>query len=517
MIGLGEHDFSTVEHKFLINRKDVACMETPIKFSSREGRRIVRQQLNGNHGVVATWLVGLRRISVDLLDISSLGFAMLLPGEYMAQLRVGEVIKLIVSPQLGMRFNVQGVIIDRQIVEDKIKVSAVIEHEVSCAHDALTPIELSRQNTIRGQFQHPFFYRQNHYFDIESLSARGFFITGIDAGCVLFSGMRITLRLGVFDSDQTIDGIVTDVSYDEDNALRCFITIDALAKAVEKQLAQYCFHFLKKTPRDLRRSGLRSYFVKNLVQFKFVETQQEYEDVLALRRRNYAAVRKIDASAPLKKLSYFFDRYSRILIVYHQGKAIGTATIIIGKRAEEPMEVEVLMSEQEFEKLPPYEKTFEVAAMCLDKYYRDTDILHGMFEQIYKYAMMNGRNYIVISTDKYLMNMYKTVGFQDTGFSFVQPKYRDLKMSVLVMDDLTTKWGKGMNPITWWGVWGGVSLYLYKRRIIDYTLIEKLRVYTSRWLFGVALRWKEFSASAKVRYGKQRQAIYYNWKRANSR
>ncbi|AUM12192.1 N-acyl amino acid synthase FeeM domain-containing protein [Ketobacter alkanivorans] len=492
-------------------------METPIKFSSREGRRIVRQQLNGNHGVVATWLAGSRRVPVTLLDISSLGFAMLLPEEYKAQLRVGEVVKLIVSPLLGMHYNVQGLIIDRQVNGDKIKVSAVIEHEVGCAHGALTPIELSRQNTIRGQFQHPFSYRQKHYFDIESLSANGFFITGIDAGCILFSGMRITLRLGVFDIDQTIDGVVSDVSYDEDNVQRCFVSIGALTKAVEKQLAQYCFHYLKRTPRDLRRSGLRSYFVKGLVQFKFVETQQEYEDVLALRRRNYAAVRKVDVNAPLKKLSYFFDRYSRILVVYHQGKAIGTATIIIGDRGVEPMEIEMLMPEADFAQLPPYEQLFEVAAMCLDKGYRDTDILHGMFEHIYKYAMMNGRNYIVISTDKYLMSMYKTVGFQDTGFSFVQPKYRDLKMSVLVMDDLTTKWGKGMNPVTWWGVWGGVSLYLYKRRIIDYTLVEKMRVYGSCWLFGLTLRWREFSAYAKARYGKQCQGVYYNWKRANSR
>lgn len=492
-------------------------METPIKFSSREGRRIVRQILNGNHGVDATWHYGSLRISVTLLDISSLGFAMLLPAKYEAQLKVGEAIKLTVSPLLDVHYDVRGLIIDRQVSGDTVKLSAVIEHEVSEGHGALTPIELSSQNAIRGQFQHPFFYRQNHYFDIESLSARGFYITGIDAGCVLFSGMRITLRLGVFDSDKTIDGRVTDVSYDEDNRQRCFVSIPSLTKAVEKQLAQYCFHYLSKTPRELRRSGLRSYFVKGLVQFKFVETQQEYEDVLALRRRNYAAVRKVDANAPLKKLSYFFDRYSRILVVYHQGKAIGTATIIIGRRGVQPMEVEVLMSESEFDQLPPYEQTFEVAAMCLDKSYRDTDILHGMFEHIYKHAMMNGRNYIVISTDKYLMDMYKTVGFQDTGFSFVQPKYRNLKMSVLVMDDLTTKWGKGMDPVTWWGVWGGVSLYLYKRRVIDYTPAEKLRVYSSRWLFGAALRWRELSAYAKMRIGQQRQAVYYNWKRANSR
>ncbi|MEC8811841.1 MULTISPECIES: N-acyl amino acid synthase FeeM domain-containing protein [unclassified Ketobacter] len=491
-------------------------METTVKFSSREGRRIVRQQLNGNHGVDATWVAGSVRVSVTLLDISSLGFAIELPAEHEAQVNVRDPIKLIVSPLMDVSYNVQGWIIDKQQTGDTIKLSAVIVHDNADGHQHLTPIELSSQDTIRGQFQHPFFYRQNFYFNVESLSARGFYLTGIDLACVLFSGMRITLRLGVFDGDKTIDGYVSEVSSDEHNGQRCFVRFEALTKAVEKQLAQYCFHYLKKTPRELRRSGLRSYFVKGFVQFKFVETQQEYEDVLDLRRRNYAAVRKVAADAPLKKLSYFFDRYSRILVVYHQGRAIGTATIIIGKRGEQPMEVEVLMQESDFSQLPPYEQTFEVAALCLDKGYRDTDILHGMFEHIYTYAMMNGRNYIVISSDKYLMDMYKTVGFQDTGFSFVQPKYRDLKMSVMLMDDFTTKWGKGMNPVTWWGVWGSVSMYLYKHRIIHYSLPEKIRVYGSRWLFGMTLRWRELSALAKERVG-QRHAVYHHWKRVNSR
>ncbi|MDY6919448.1 MAG: hypothetical protein SV765_04460 [Pseudomonadota bacterium] len=492
-------------------------METLVKFSSREGRRIVRQQLNGNHGVDAVWNSGPHRVSVTLLDISSLGFAMQVPARYATGLRTGDSVKLVVSPLLRTHYHVSGLVIDSRQQGDQVKVSVVIEHEITPGHGNLKPIELQPGNRIHGQFQHPFFYRQNYYFDVHSLSARGFYLQGIDPGCVLFSGMRLTLRLGMFDCDQSVVGTVSDVSCDENGQQCCFLRIDMLALSLEQQLTQYCFHYLRTTPKELRRSGLRSYHVKDLVQFKFVETQQEYEDVLALRRRNYAAVRKVDAAAPLSKLSYFFDRYSRILVVYHQGKAIGTATIIIGRREIEPMEVEVLMSEAEFEQLPAYDQMFEVAALCLDKGYRDTDILHGMFEHIYKHAMMNGRNYIVISSDKYLLEMYRTVGFQDTGFSFVQPKYRDLKMHVLVMDDLTTKWGKGMNPVTWWGVWGDVSLYLYRRRIISYTLPEKGRVYASRWLFQGFLRWRDFSTQLRRFYGKQCERVgHYNWKGANS-
>lgn len=464
-------------------------METQVSFSSREGRRIVRQQLNGNHGVTATLSAGSQVVKITLLDISSLGFAMLIPSaschllEQKSGVLLRESVMLKVSPLIGMNYRLKGFIINQQRCADGIKISALIDHETGSGHGALTPIQLSRSNVIRGQFTHPFLYRQNHYFDIESLSAHGFYLTNIDQGCVLLSGMRLQCRLGLSDRAQVVEGVVSDVSFTSDNRLRCFLNLDRLTEKTEREISQYCFHHLAKSPRDLRRSGFRNYYVKELVQYKFVETQQEYEDVLALRRRNYSAVRKVKADAPLGSLSYFFDRYSRILVVYHRGKAIGTATLIMGNGSTQPLELEVLLPKEQFEQLPPYTESFEVAALCLDKEYRDTDILHGFFENIYKYAMMNGRRFIVISSDKYLAEMYKSIGFQETPFQFVQPKYRNLNMKVLVMDDLTTKWGKGMNPVQWWRVWGSVSLYLYRRRVIHYSLMERYRIHASRLLF----------------------------------
>ena len=96
---------------------------------------------------------------------------------------------------------------------------------------------------------------------------------------------------------------------------------------------------------------------------------------------------------------------------------------------------------------------------------------------------MFGRNHIVISSDKYLAELYKSIGFQETEFNFVQPKYRNLNMKVLVMTDLTTKCGKGMHPVDWWRIWGNVSLYLYRRRVIRYSLAERFRIYGSCFLY----------------------------------
>jgi hypothetical protein len=52
----------------------------------------------------------------------------------------------------------------------------------------------------------------------------------------------------------------------------------------------------------------------------------------------------------------------------------------------------------------------------------------------------------------------------------------------MTLDKDTGKVGKGMNPLLWWRVWGHVSLYLYERRIIEYSPWQRLRVYTNRAL-----------------------------------
>ena len=179
-------------------------METPVSFSSREGLRLVRQQLNGNHGVKATLESGSLNIKITLLDISSLGFAMLISKENLARVKLTDQVTLKVSPLIGVQYRISGIIIDQQVCDDGLKISAVIDHACSKGHGVLTPIELVGSDVIRGQFTHPFFYKQNHYFDIESLSAQGFYLTNIDAGCVLLSGMRLVCRLGLSEKSQMI-------------------------------------------------------------------------------------------------------------------------------------------------------------------------------------------------------------------------------------------------------------------------------------------------------------------------
>ena len=81
-----------------------------------------------------------------------------------------------------------------------------------------------------------------------------------------------------------------------------------------------------------------------------------------------------------------------------------------------------------------------------------------------------------------LMLRYERMGFKTAQLSFPHPRKNDLNMQVMVLNKETGKTGKGMNPVLWWDVWGYVSLHLYQRRIIEYSLVQKIRVYFNRTL-----------------------------------
>ena len=77
---------------------------------------------------------------------------------------------------------------------------------------------------------------------------------------------------------------------------------------------------------------------------------------------------------------------------------------------------------------------------------------------------------------------------KETGFSFIQPKYNDLPMKVLLVDALTAKWGKGMSAIDWCVIWGKSSGYLQRRGVIRYSPLERMRVHLNRLVFKAALK-----------------------------
>lgn len=459
-------------------------MEFKTQFISREDRRIARQSLSGKHGFQAMIRLEHKSLSVSLTDFSSLGFAISVSKEHADDLKVGGKIEVLVSPLIHHEYLIKGLIIDRQpIRQGQVKIAAVIEHEQSSKHDRFHPIHLSAEQSLKGQMVHPFVYKQNAYFEVESLSRNGFYASGIHTEFTLFEGMELKYSLGSIQELQNVVGKVSNVSLTDQNKIRCFIETPSLSYLAEDELAQHCFHFAQKTPRDISRAGMNAQHIQELVQYRFVETQAEYEAVLKLRRKSYASMGMCNKDDPIARFAMQQDAYGRILIAFHNERVIGSALLVFGERGEKPFELDQLLPKSLFANLPQYEELMEITAICIEKYYQDTDVLHGVFENMYREGLSAGKKYVMVSSLDDWVYRYKKMGFKGTGLVLDHPKKPDVQLNVMLLNKDTGKSGKGMNPVRWWVVWGHVSLHLYQRRIIEYTLLQKCRVHFNRGLF----------------------------------
>lgn len=235
------------------------------------------------------------------------------------------------------------------------------------------------------------------------------------------------------------------------------------------------------TPKVLSGLGLSCRKIKGYLDYSFVQTEEEYQQVLMLRRQAYSEVNKMEADRPLDQVKYFFDDYSDILIVRHGSQIIGSAAIIYGNGKDKQFEVQKLMkSEDDSIKLNGQEynnSMIEVAALCVLKEYRKTDVVHGIFESLCYEMMKHKKDYIIASSDKVLARTYKAIGFSDTGQSFTQPKYNDLKMHVLIVSKNAALKAKNVKFLHWWPVWGEIVKHMNDTSIIKISYAGRVKLY----------------------------------------
>ncbi|MDX1453041.1 MAG: hypothetical protein R3183_10820 [Oleiphilaceae bacterium] len=466
-------------------------MEFKTQFISREDRRIARQALTGRHGFKANVEHHGQLHEVSLSDFSSLGFAITASEDVAGSYKVGDSIEVKLSPLINHLYEIRGVIIDKQSARaGAIKLSAVIEHQQRCMHDEYQPIHLSPEQSLKGQFIHPFFYKQNSYFELESLSRNGFYATNINSDFTLFNGMELTFSLGSIRGLQDYKGRISNVSLTSDNAIRCFVETPSLPYSAIEDLSRHCFHFAQKTPREISLAGLQASHIQELVQYRFVETQAEYEAVLKLRRKAQASKGLCAKDEPIARFALQQDAYGRILIAFHNARVIGSALLVFGERGVKPFELDGLIPLSRFSELPAYEEIMEITAIYIERHYQDTDVWHGVFENMYREGLSAGKKHIMVASEPEQQARFERMGFSDSGLRFNHPQDKTIQMSVLVLDKDTGKTGKGMSPLLWWQVWGAVSLHLYKRRIIDYSRSQKVRVYLNRGLYHIVRSFK---------------------------
>ncbi len=447
-------------------------------------RKVHRPLLPDNHGYKAELMFADQTVPTTLIDYTSFGFSLFVDSKFDHLCFPGQLTVVQLSPTFQLQYVIKAQIIEMERYGERLRLSLRVMADKFVQEPLYDPITLKSDHSLTGQIFHPFQYKTLSFFEVKEISKEGLLVSGIQPEFSLFTEMDISFNLGMFQPSKPINGRVSSIKFHSDGTVQCFIQLTGkLPPALRDNLNHYLMRYTSSTPEDIRAAGFTVKTVKEFIQYKYAETQSDYEAVLRTRRFAYSGVNKIDHDANLEKVSYFFDDYSHIIMVMHNDEIIGSATIIVGDGNQKPFEIQTFFEDDSGLTLPPSEETLEIAALCLHPDYRDTDILHGIFEQIYMLTMMLNKNYIIASTDKFLLKLYKSIGFKQTPFTFIQPKYNDLHMHVLVIHRDAAIRAKGVKKLIWWPLWGIVNAHLINKRVIKYQAYERLKAKVLRQLF----------------------------------
>ncbi len=453
-------------------------------FPKETERKIYRPLLPENHGYQVNLLFADHKIRAQLNNFTSFGFSLTVPSSYDDLCFPGQMAFLRFSPTVDTTYHIRTQIVEMERLDDGLRLSTRVIGDRFVETPVYQAIELDQAHLLSGLMTHPFFYKSSTFFNVKEISREQLVVDGIHPDFTLFEEMDVSFTLGMFQPSNPIKGRISKVRLQADGKVQCAIKLTKnLPKPLIEQLNTFLMQYTSASPEQIRNAGFKVITIKEFIHYRFAETQADYEAVLRTRRFAYSGVNKIDSEADLERVSYFFDDYSHILMVMHNDEIIGSATMIVGDGKDAPFEIQTFFDQDNPIKLPPADKTIEVAALCLHPDYRDTDILHGIFEQIYMLTMMLNKEYIIASSDKYLIKLYQSIGFKLTPYSFVQPKYNDLPMSVLVIKRSAAQSAIGVKKLIWWPLWGVVNKYLRKRRIIRFSGYQKAQALLLRWGF----------------------------------
>ena len=467
-------------------------------FPNETHRKVYRPLLPDNHGYQVELFFPDQVIEAKLNNFTSFGFNLNVDSQFDELCFPGQVTVIRFSPGKTQDYNIKAQIIEMERTGNQLRLSLRVMTDRFLEEDQYQSIELASSHPLSGEISHPFYYNTASFFEVKEVSRDRLVVTGIHQDFTLFENTRIDFTLGMFQPSSAISGNASNISLQADGKIQCTIKLHkSLPKVLIDHLNKYLMRYTSASPEQIRSAGFKVLSIKEFINYRFVETQADYEAVLRTRRFAYSGVEKVSSDADLKSVSYFFDDYSHILMVMHNEEIIGSATIIKGNGKNQPFEIETFFNQDNPITLPPAEETIEVAALCLHPEYRDTDILHGIFEQIFILMMMLNKNYIIASSDNFLIKLYQSIGFELTPYSFIQPKYNNLEMSVLIVPKEAALESKNVKKLIWWPLWGAVNKYLQKRRVIHTSSGQKFKSKLLEGLFKTFFflrfrrRWKD--------------------------
>ena len=252
------------------------------------------------------------------------------------------------------------------------------------------------------------------------------------------------------------------------------VSLSELNRQERQIIGQYLIQFGEGVSvADLRKQDMAPKSIASSLEFSFVRTLDEYQQVLDLRRIAYQAAKKVPDHISSEEMSDVYDTRSRIVIGKHKGKVIASAGLVYNEYHDR-MEIEESVVWPDT--LPRRDEMVEVIRNCTHPSFRGSDLLMAMFQFIAITVIQSKRRYVVIGCTPDLISLYSKIGMESQGIEYRHGKLGDSPHIVMLGDIPRALSGAAINPLFWNAVWAPTTNYMISSAILELTQADRARM-----------------------------------------
>jgi predicted GNAT family N-acyltransferase len=267
-------------------------------------------------------------------------------------------------------------------------------------------------------------------------------------------------------------GFATDTGKDR---LSVGVQFLEITDYMRRTMGQYLVQFSNvESLEELRSFGYRPNSITRAVDFYYLKTEEDYREVLALRRIAHESDSNLRTSALTDEdMGDINDAEARILVGKYNGKIIATARIRFNT-LDDPLEHEQFVTWPD--QLPRRDQILEVSRVCNHPDFRRADLLAGLFQFACATCIQHERPWVLIGSWTNMVSFYEKLGFRKTGLHHSEELWRT-EQHLMISNANDTMLGRGVNPIYWNLIWRMVSDHTIENGIIKPHGLDRVRLF----------------------------------------
>ncbi len=296
-----------------------------------------------------------------------------------------------------------------------------------------------------------------------------------DPALPLFIGLKMDIHLSLPNSGVNIyRGEILSLEKRKAGTLLLRLNPISLSSGLAEEMAELLASETKIAPDTLKRLGFPVGRFGNRLNFRCVESREEYRDVLQLRNEVFVEAGQSDTGTISEGKPADWEKYDRILCAYHEEELVASVEMTFPESQAAILHSESAFSGSKFT-ASNFRKTeiLEIKNICMHKNYRSRSLLNALLDQITRIFALSDRRYILNLSDTKLSPVFRDFGFRDMEekCEFMGKDHR-----LLLIDRNGILKGEGLGIIAWCNIYGALVDDLMNNGLLDFTLWELLMI-----------------------------------------